>query len=154
MKLFIVLILAFWLTGCDSRSINSTYLLMKEDMVWLTQFCPSADKSNILYKGTFVHMSIECDQIQNFEDWESSTTHLLESNKWVKFSGNGESSEFCNSVSGVYLRLTHGKHSTSTINNKSYLAMRFPEGVCAKYRPNPYQPLASEKTSNQLDSNE
>lgn len=154
MKLFIVLMLAFLLAGCESRSIHSTYLRMKEDMVWVTQFCPNADKPNILYKGTFVHMSIECDLIQRFEDWKSSTTNLLESHKWVKFSDDGESSEFCNSVSGVYLRLTHGKHSSSTMNNKSYFAMRFPEGVCAKYRPNPYQSLPSEKTLSQSESDQ
>lgn len=151
-----VVMIAFWLAGCEPRSIHSTYLQMKKDMSWLSEGCSLPDEPDIIYKGTFAHMSIGCEQIQSFESWGNSLTNLLELHGWVEVRDDEKSREFCHSVTGVYLRLAHGKRSLNDTHEKNYLSMRFPStgGICSKFRPDPYQPLSAAKTSSQTINGE
>jgi hypothetical protein len=151
MKLFIVLMLAFLLAGCESRSIHSTYLTMKADIPWLQSFCRGSPlPPEISYKGSSVYISLYCTMTSPSTEWISQVSIALREKGWINEQDDEQT--FCHPVTGVKIWLP--LRSTSQGLTRQAMSMRFPDRICSKYRPNPYQPLPSEKTLSQSESDQ
>lgn len=150
MKLLIVVMLAFWLAGCEPRSIHSTYLMMKADIPWLQSFCKeNAQQPVISYKGASAYINIYCDKAVDESNWLTLTGQDIRDKGWIDMGRDHRI--FCNPRTGVSLLLT--PKGANSLGDRG-LSMRFPNGNCSKYRPNPYQPLPPAKTSDRSKSDE
>jgi hypothetical protein len=142
MKLFTATALGFLLAGCDSRSIHSTYLTMKGDILWLQSFCPGTPQPpEISYKGSSAYINLYCDTTPPSTKWITQLTNALKEKGWVNMERDGDS--FCNPTSGVKVWLPSIAASEGL--TRQSMGMRFPDQICAKFRPNPFQPLDTGK---------
>ena len=150
MKLFMVVMLAFWLAGCEPRSINSTYLTMKADIPWLQSFCLENPQPPVIsYKGASAYVRIYCDKAVDEPTWLKLTGQDIKNRGWIDM--GRDLRVFCNPRTGVSLLLTpRGANS----HGDRGISMRFPDGGCSKFRPDPYQPLSAAKTSSQTINGE
>jgi hypothetical protein len=138
------------LLGCDGRSIDSaTYDRMKNDMSWLQHSCADASQPVVIHKGQWARISINCAQPNGFGRWRDLITELVASQGWVKIVDEESSREFCNSLTGVHMRLSQEIISSNNDGSRNYLSMRYPAAgaACAKYRPDIYRPLETSATT-------
>lgn len=132
------------LSSCDGRSIDSaTFDRMKSDMSSLRGSCSDSSEPIVINKGQWARITINCEQLGDFVKWKNSVTELVTSQGWVNISDDGNSREFCHSVTGIHLRLSPGENSSAVGGRQNLLSARYPAAgaECAKFRPNPYRPL-------------
>ena len=140
MKLFKVLMLAFLLAGCESRSIHSTYLTMKADIPWVQSYCSEGTQEPVVsYKGSTAYINIYCEKTIDEISWLVLTGKKMIERGWVDMDGNYRS--FCNPKTGVNLLLT--PKGANSLGDRG-ISMKFPDGNCSKFRPNPFKPLTAE----------
>ena len=150
MKFFIVVIFAFWLVGCESRSIHSTYLTMKADIPWLQSYCSeNAQAPVVSYKGTSAYINIYCDKTIEEINWLNLVGQKIRDRGWIDM--NDSHRIFCNPKTGVNLLLI--PKGANSFGDRG-ISMRFPDGYCSKYRPDPYQSLSSAEQQNQTPKDE
>lgn len=137
---FFIVIAALLMAGCESKSIHSTYLQMKQDLNWVALECNKSGPVNVVYKGAFARISTTCVVDGRYIDWRNEQTASLESKGWIQVFDDVSSRGFCHSITGVYLKLAKDGRTNEFDPNK-YVTVSFPEGYCYKYRPHPYQPL-------------
>ena len=146
MKLFMVVLFAFWLAGCEPRSIHSTYQTMKADIPWLQSFCRNNPQPPVIsYKGSSVYIYIYCDIDLPPAKWVPNMASVLKAKGWVAMQEDDRT--FCHPITGVELSLPW---ISDTRMFTRVISMSFPNGRCSKFRPNPYQPLATENEANQF----
>jgi hypothetical protein len=151
MKSFMVVMLVFLLSGCEPRSIHSTYLAMKADIPWLQSFCHgSALPPEVSYKGASVYINLYCNMNSPSTEWISQVAIALKEKGWVNEQDDEQT--FCNPVTGVKIWLP--LRSMSKELTRQAMSMRFPDRICSKYRPAPYQSLSSAEQQNQTPKNE
>jgi len=119
MKLFMVVMLAFWLAGCEPRSINSTYLTMKADIPWLQSFCLENPQPPVIsYKGASAYVRIYCDKAVDEPTWLKLTGQDIKNRGWIDM--GRDLRVFCNPRTGVSLLLTP----------RGQIAMEIVESAC------------------------
>lgn len=144
MKVIFWIFSAVVLSGCDGRSIDlATYDRMKNDMFSLRGSCSDSSGPIVINKGQWARITMNCEQLGDFVKWKNSVTELVTSQGWVNIADDGNSREFCHSVTGIHLRLSQSENSSTVGSKRNLLSARYPAAgaECARFRPNPYRPL-------------
>jgi cytolysin-activating lysine-acyltransferase len=116
---------------------------------WMTPFGHSQSFRRAVGAALTGYINIYCDKTIDEINWLNLVGQKIRDRGWIDM--NDSHRIFCNPKTGVNLLLI--PKGANSFGDRG-ISMRFPDGYCSKYRPDPYQSLSSAEQQNQTPKNE